>query len=155
MCFLFVRFFNFLRGYVFLGVRGFFLERFLNLCLKKDICLWDVKYGGENSLEMKMSINGLKKCAVRHTNTSEVKNKKEGGTAVSHTKIQKTQGICGGIFNRGDFVFRAFKLYLAHRRDGERKSSRKRYNKPSCRAWGSRSELRVSMWTFTVCRMKF
>lgn len=81
-----------------MGVRGFFLERFLNLCLKKDICLWDVKYGGENSLEMKMSINGFKKVrGAAYKTRSEVKIKKRAGTAVYHTKIQKTQGFAAGF----------------------------------------------------------
>ena len=43
-----------------MGVRGFFLERFLNLCLKRDICLWDVFSDGENKMSLKMSIKGFK-----------------------------------------------------------------------------------------------
>lgn len=95
---MFVRFFNFLRGYVFLGVRGFFLERFLNLCLKKDICLWDVKYGGENSLEMKMSINGFKKVrGAAYKTRSEVKIKKRAGLPFIIQKYKKRKAFAAGF----------------------------------------------------------
>lgn len=95
---MFVRFFNFLRGYVFLGVRGFFLERFLNLCLKKDICLWDVKYGGENNLEMKMSINGFKKVrGAAYRTRSEVKIKKRAGLPFIIQKYKKRKAFAAGF----------------------------------------------------------
>ena len=65
---------NYLRGYVIIIVEGFFTEKFINICTRRQIPLWDVKVQSEKTRTMRMSIKGFKlirsiarkaKCRVR------------------------------------------------------------------------------------------
>lgn len=65
---------NYLRGYVIIIVEGFFTEKFINICTRRQIPLWDVRVQGEKTRTMRMSIRGFKlirsiarkaKCRVR------------------------------------------------------------------------------------------
>lgn len=65
---------NYLRGYVIIIVEGFFTEKFINICTRRQIPLWDVRVQGEKTRTMRMSIKGFKlirsiarkaKCRVR------------------------------------------------------------------------------------------
>ncbi len=65
---------NYLRGYVIIIVEGFFTEKFINICTRRKISLWDVRVQGEKTRTMRMSIKGFKlirsiarkaKCRVR------------------------------------------------------------------------------------------
>lgn len=51
-----IRFISYLKGYVKITARGAFLERFLNLCLKNEIPLWDLKQKSESELSSKVSL---------------------------------------------------------------------------------------------------
>lgn len=57
---LFIRILNFIKGFVSVSVRGFFIERFLNICMHRDIYLWDVKHRGQHQVHVKMSIDGFR-----------------------------------------------------------------------------------------------
>jgi similar to stage IV sporulation protein len=68
------RLWNFIKGYVIILVEGYFLERFINICAKRKIFLWDVKNPNDLSMTLKVSIKGFKmlrpiarksKCKVR------------------------------------------------------------------------------------------
>lgn len=71
---LLLRLWNYLRGYVIIIVEGYFIEKFLNICTRRQILLWDVRVQKEQLVTMKLSINGFKllrpiarktKCRVR------------------------------------------------------------------------------------------
>ncbi|MBE7030079.1 MAG: sporulation protein YqfD [Ruminococcaceae bacterium] len=47
------------RGFVRIRVRGFFVERFLNICMHRGIYLWDVTRRGAESVELNMSARGF------------------------------------------------------------------------------------------------
>lgn len=51
---------GYIRGYVEICAEGNFLERFLNICMRRGILLRDVKRQGENILEARISIKGFK-----------------------------------------------------------------------------------------------
>ncbi len=51
---------NYLRGYVIIEVKGFSIERFLNLTSKKGIFIWDLKETSKGA-EMKISVKNFKK----------------------------------------------------------------------------------------------
>lgn len=57
---LFIRILNFIKGFVHISVRGFFIERFLNICMHRDIYMWDVKHRGANQVNLKLSIEGFR-----------------------------------------------------------------------------------------------
>lgn len=64
--------FYFLKGYVIIQVEGSFPEKFINIALKRNIYLWDIKRVNKNTITMKMSVRGYlrlkgigRKCACR------------------------------------------------------------------------------------------
>ncbi len=56
---LFLRIINYLRGYVIICAEGVFTERFINICLKRNLLLWDIKMVGKERLIAKMSIDAF------------------------------------------------------------------------------------------------
>jgi similar to stage IV sporulation protein len=71
---LLLRLWNYLRGYVIIIVEGYFVEKFINICTRRQILLWDVVLQQDQAVTMKLSINGFKmlrpiarktKCRVR------------------------------------------------------------------------------------------
>lgn len=57
---LLLRLWNYIRGYVIIIVKGYFLEKFINICTRRQILLWDLKRQKENVVTMKISINGFR-----------------------------------------------------------------------------------------------
>lgn len=57
---LLLRLWNYLRGYVIILVEGYFIEKFINICTRRQILLWDVRVQQDQMVSMKLSINGFK-----------------------------------------------------------------------------------------------
>ena len=57
---LLVRLWNYIRGYVIILVEGYFLEKFINICIHRQIFLWEVKRSSNGKMTLKVSINGFK-----------------------------------------------------------------------------------------------
>ncbi|MCX7923517.1 MAG: sporulation protein YqfD [Clostridia bacterium] len=57
---LFLRLWNYMRGYVIILVEGYFLEKFINICTHRQIFLWDVKRQKNCKMMLKISIKGFK-----------------------------------------------------------------------------------------------
>jgi similar to stage IV sporulation protein len=55
---------SFLRGYLIIEARGFFIERFINLCIRQKVYLWDITKDGSSCAHIKISIKGFKR--IRH-----------------------------------------------------------------------------------------
>jgi similar to stage IV sporulation protein len=55
-----LRLWNYVRGYVIIFVEGYFLEKFVNICTRRQIFLWDVKKKKNSTMSMKVSIKGFK-----------------------------------------------------------------------------------------------
>lgn len=71
---LLLKIWNYVRGYVIIIIEGYFLEKFVNICMHRCILLWDIVRRSETSMELKLSIKGFKmlrpvarktKCRVR------------------------------------------------------------------------------------------
>lgn len=71
---LLLRLWNYIRGYVIILVEGYFLEKFINICIHRQIFLWDIKKLKNSTMRLKVSIPGFKmlrpvagktKCKVR------------------------------------------------------------------------------------------
>lgn len=67
---LLLRLWNYIRGYVIILVEGFFLEKFINICIHRQIFLWDIKKYKNSNMRLKVSIPGFKmlKPVARKTN---------------------------------------------------------------------------------------
>ena len=57
---LFLRLWNYVRGYVIIIVEGYFLEKFINICTHRQIFLWDLKRRKNSEMSMKVSIKGFR-----------------------------------------------------------------------------------------------
>jgi len=55
-----LRLWNYLRGYVIILVEGYFVEKFINICTRRQILLWDVRMQKNHLVTMKVSIKGFK-----------------------------------------------------------------------------------------------
>ncbi|AEV68081.1 sporulation protein YqfD [Acetivibrio clariflavus] len=55
-----LRLWNYVKGYVIIFVEGYFLEKFVNICTRRQIFLWDIKKRKNSSMSMKVSIKGFK-----------------------------------------------------------------------------------------------
>lgn len=71
---LFLRLWNYIRGYVIILVEGYFIEKFINICTHRQIYLWDIKRREKSGMSLKIGIKGFKtirpvahkaKCRVR------------------------------------------------------------------------------------------
>lgn len=71
---LFLRLWNYIRGYVIILIEGYFIEKFINICAHRQIYLWDINRRKGCALTLKVSIKGFKllrpvarktKCRVR------------------------------------------------------------------------------------------
>ncbi|MDQ2085979.1 sporulation protein YqfD [Herbivorax sp. ANBcel31] len=57
---LLLRLWNYIRGYVIIMVEGYFLEKFVNICIKRQIYLWDIKKKKNSKMKLKISIKGFR-----------------------------------------------------------------------------------------------
>lgn len=57
---LLLRLWNYMRGYVIILVEGYFLEKFINICIHRQIYLWDIKKLKNSTMTLKVSIKGFK-----------------------------------------------------------------------------------------------
>ncbi len=89
---------SFFKGYLEITAQGYFLERFLNLCLIKDILLYDLSRENSEKLSAKINISSFAKLRViaRKTRT-KVKINKKFGFPFFIQKNKNRQGICIGI----------------------------------------------------------
>ena len=55
-----IKIFHFLKGYVIIFVEGLFVERFINICIKRGVYLWDLKKLSKTTMRCKVSISGFK-----------------------------------------------------------------------------------------------
>jgi len=58
--FLLFRLWNYLRGYVIIIIEGFFIEKFINICARRRIHLWDVRIQRERRVTAKVGIGGFR-----------------------------------------------------------------------------------------------
>lgn len=82
--------FHFLKGYVILILTGFNIERFLYICAKRNINIWDIEKKDNGSLCLCMSIDDFFKTRqiVRKTHT-KVHIKKKAGLPILWKKYKK------------------------------------------------------------------
>jgi similar to stage IV sporulation protein len=54
------RLWNYLRGYVIIIVEGYFIEKFINICAKRRIQLWDIRIQKQYLAVMRMTVKGFR-----------------------------------------------------------------------------------------------
>lgn len=89
---------RYFKGYVTLEIEGFFIEKFLNLCAQKNILIWDVVYGKNGIVTLKMTVRGFRK--IRHDaykTRTYVKTIKKSGLPFFISKNKNRKGLAIGI----------------------------------------------------------
>lgn len=97
---------NFFKGYVLIGVKGFSVERFVNLATYNGIYLWDIKRNSDGVI-LKVSVKGfkmLKKYARKTGCRIKILNKR--GLPFKIYRYKKRKIFAGGL------IFFVFSLYL-------------------------------------------
>jgi similar to stage IV sporulation protein len=57
---LLLRLWNYLHGYVIIIVEGFFVEKFINICMHRQIKLWDIRAQRKGLMTMRMNVKSFK-----------------------------------------------------------------------------------------------
>lgn len=89
---------NFLRGYLIISAESFFPERFINLCMRKGIYLWDVKKEGKSKIGLCVSVRGFRRMRepARSTKT-RVHIEKRCGLPLFLHKYRHRKAFAAGI----------------------------------------------------------
>ena len=85
------------KGYVIIRATGYFLERFLNICTREDILVWDIERSG-NQMRAKVSIKAFCRLrrAARKTRT-KIRIEKRYGLPFLLRRNRKRRGILAGV----------------------------------------------------------
>ncbi len=94
-----VHLWNYFRGYVILLVSGKSVERFINICSKRQILLWDIVRVNESSATMKASLRGfrLMRPAAKKSGC-RVHIQKRKGLPFTFSRLKKRKGFKVGFF---------------------------------------------------------
>lgn len=90
---------SYFKGYVNIYARGYFLERFLNLCVREDILLWDLERQTPSEMRAKVSISAFKdlRVAARRTRT-KIKVTSKYGFPFFLRRNRRRRGMAVGLF---------------------------------------------------------
>ncbi|WHH59580.1 sporulation protein YqfD [Petroclostridium sp. X23] len=105
---LLVNLFSYFKGYVTILVEGYFIEKFINICTRRQIYLWDIKKINSCAVKMKVSIKGFKALKpVAHKTKCRVKILYKKGTPFIMHRYRKRK-----TFMLGVLLFCALLWYL-------------------------------------------
>ncbi len=98
--------FCFLRGYVCVLVKSRFIERFINICIGRNIYLWDIRYKNECEANMKMSISSFHKVrSIAKKTHSSVRIQSKKGLPMIFHRYKKRYFFMFGFILALCFVF--------------------------------------------------
>jgi similar to stage IV sporulation protein len=110
---------NYCRGYVIIIVEGIFTEKFLNICARRQILLWDVREQKEHILTMRMGIKDFKKIRpVAKKSKCKVRLLNKEGLPFIINKYRKRKLFFAGAFIFCINYFFIF-FYLEYRDNGQ------------------------------------
>jgi len=93
-----VRILTFFRGYVSLIVQGHFIERFINVCTRRNIYLWDIKKTEPARARMKMSLRGFRMVRpIAHKTHTHVRIQKRHGFPIIMRRYRKRRFFVAGL----------------------------------------------------------
>lgn len=98
---LLLKLWNYIRGYVIIVVEGYFLEKFVNICIRRQILLWDIKRHKDSKMTLNVSIKGFKmlRPVIKKTGCRVTLLKKRGLPFIIHRyKGRKTFFLGAVIF---------------------------------------------------------
>jgi len=108
---LLVRIFNYLKGYLLVSVDGYFLERFINMCIRNDVFIWDIHKMSSAKMRVKISVRAFRRIRPIALRTkSRVRIYRRRGLPFVVHKYRKRRGILIGLclFAAMMFYFSSF-----------------------------------------------
>lgn len=90
---------GFIKGYMVIYAEGFFCERFLNICMRRGIYLWNVRRMGENRICACISIQGFREIrqVARKTRTHITVRRRYGLPFLMHRYRRRKPVIIGVV----------------------------------------------------------
>jgi len=106
---LLVKLWNYIRGYVIIIIEGYFIEKFINICLHRQIFLWDIRRKSGRKIILKVSIKGFKllRPIARKTRCRVKVVSKKGLPFLLHRYRQRK------TFLAGAFIFLALLFFMS------------------------------------------
>jgi similar to stage IV sporulation protein len=97
---LIIKLWNYIQGYVIILVEGYFPEKFINLCIRKSIFLWDIDRQKSTRIIAKIGIKSFKNLRVISTKTHcKVKIQSKKGIPFLLFRYRKRRVfLAGGVF---------------------------------------------------------
>lgn len=93
-----IRLWHYLKGYVIIIVSGLSVERFINICTRRQILLWDIERQNSTTVIMKMSIRGFKNArSAARKSRCRVRIKAKKGLPYILWKYKKRRGFVIGL----------------------------------------------------------
>lgn len=94
-----IRLWHYLKGYVIIIVSGPAVEKFINICTRRQILLWDIERLGHSEVLMKMSIRGFKNArSAARKSGCRIRIKARRGLPFIIGRYKKRKGFVAGIF---------------------------------------------------------
>ncbi len=105
---LLLKLWNYFRGYVIIAVEGYFLEKFINICIHRQVFLWDIKKRGSRTMLLKVSIKGFKMLRpVAHKTKCRVRIVSKRGLPFIKNRYRKRKAF---LFGAGVFLILFYSL---------------------------------------------
>ena len=96
---LILRLWNYFKGYVIIKIEGLALEKFINMCIVRDIYLWDIKRINYTILEAKIDIKNFKTaCKIARRAGCKIYISQKNGYPFWFSKIKKRKMLIFGAF---------------------------------------------------------
>jgi len=89
---------NYIRGYLLITVDGYFLERFINMCIRNNIFIWDIHKMKSTQMRVKISVKAFRQIrTVAKRTKSRVRIYRRRGVPFIIRKYRKRRGILIGL----------------------------------------------------------
>ena len=90
---------NYFRGYVIIKIEGLALEKFVNMCIVRDIYLWDIERVNYTTLEAKVGIKAFKTtCKIARRAGCKIRISKKNGYPFWLSRMKKRKMLIFGAF---------------------------------------------------------
>jgi len=95
---LLIKLINYLKGYLLVSVDGYFLERFINMCIRHEIFIWDIHKMSSAKMRVKMSVKAFRMIRPIAARTkSRIRIYRRRGVPFTIHKYRKRRGIVVGL----------------------------------------------------------
>jgi len=89
---------NYIKGYLLITVDGYFLERFINMCIRNNIFIWDIHKMSSSQMRVKISVKAFRQIRpITKRTKSRVRIYRRRGVPFILHKYRKRRGLLIGL----------------------------------------------------------